>query len=234
MYFQLSNIETITLTDIQGTLAISCIFTLLFLLLIGWCFVALISARGHRSPYAFLFPTIIFAFIANADNIAYIVVDNLPPYYDLPVYLFPALDAVYDLFYNWSTLLLFLALVAVLWNRESAIRVATEGKAGRRIPALIAVHAVLVVIMLVLGTAGPAVFVDALAKYETSYSASAEEDFQQQLKVYYKLNYAFNTFVVLTGVDIALSTFLLWSACRAAHITDKVNQPLSLLSLDMA
>jgi len=185
---------------------------------------ALLLARGHRFPYALLFPTVILMFINNADNIALIVCDNLSSDYDLPDLLFPALDAINLLSNSWATLLLYLAILAVLWNRESAIRVATEGKAGRRNPALIAVHAVLAVFIFVLGTAGPAVFVDALVKYETTSDVRsvAVIDYRKQRKVFEKLSYVYSTFVVLTGVDVALSTVLLWSASRTARVTDKI------------
>jgi hypothetical protein len=176
-------------------------------------------ARGHRSPYAFLFPAIILFLFANADIIALTVVMHLPSYYVLPALVFTALDTINVFFGSWATLFLFLALVAVLWNRESAIRVATEGKAGRRNPALIAVHAVLAVLILVLGTAGPAVYVNIITPESDSATA-----LQKQVQVYEKLNYAYNTFVVLTGFDIAISTILLRSTCRTAHISDKVTK----------
>lgn len=170
-------------------------------------------ARNHRSPYGFLLAAIILSFLVHIDNIVFIVITDWSR-------LIIALGGMSLLFNNWATLLLFLTLVAFLWDRENAIRVMTGGSAGRRNPAVIALHAVLAVLILVLGTAGPAVYINAYMRYVdgnmTWYS------FLKQRKVREELKDAYAAFVVLAGVDIAVSTIVLWSTCRTIRVTDKV------------
>jgi hypothetical protein len=204
--------------------------------LTAWCFVALALARGHRSPYAFLFPALILSVLANANNIALEVFLNMPSWFVLPTQLQPALEAIGLLFTNWAILLLFLSLIAVIWNREDAINAATEGKAGRRNHIFTAIFAALAVIIFVLGTAGPAVFVDAVRQYIVALNEidssintdpTLEEEvlevwFDQRHKVWSALDYSFSSFVVLTALAIAIPTILLWRASRAAGIRDKV------------
>ncbi|KIM71419.1 hypothetical protein PILCRDRAFT_830340 [Piloderma croceum F 1598] len=219
-----------------GILALFCLFTLFFFVLTVWCFVALILARGHRSPYAFLFPALIFSVLGNADNIALEIILNMPSWYTFPTQLQPALEAIALFFTNWAILLLFLSLVALLWNRETALYAATEGKAGRRYHAFTAIYAILAVLLFALGTAAPAIYIDALRKYlialnEVNFEFdenpsldqyALENWFYQQSKVSNDVNYTFNTFVVLAGIVVVASTGLLWSAHRAAGIRDKL------------
>lgn len=183
-------------------------------------------ARNHRLPYAFLLPAIIFLLLCNTGGIASVVITRQLPYLDpLRHRAFVALDGIYYLSYNLATLFLFLTLIAVLWNRENAIYAATEGKAGRRNPAVTTVHVVLAVLVFVLGTAAPAVYIDADIKFNASdLTRGAQNDYYKQVEVYEKLNYAYSAFVILTGVDIAVSTVLLWSFSRAMRVTDKVGK----------
>ena len=201
-----------------------------------WCFVALVLARGHRSPYAFLFPALIFSVLGNADNIALEIIFNMPSWYTFPTQLQPALEAIALFFTNWAILLLFLSLVALLWNREAALHIATDGKAGRRNHAFTAIYAILAVLLFALGTAAPAIYVDALRKYlidlnEVDFEFdenpsldqyALENWFYQQSKISNDVNYTFDTFVVLAGIVVVVSTGLLWRAHRAAGIKDKV------------
>jgi hypothetical protein len=140
------------------------------------------------------------------------------------------------MFTNWAILLLFLSIVAVLWNRESAIHAATEGKTGRHNHTFTAIYAVLAVLLFVLGTAAPAVYVDAVRKYITASNeidfeidlnpTLAEEELEiwwdQRRKVWNALDYSFSSFVDLSGVVAIVSTILLWRTSRAAGIRDKV------------
>lgn len=226
----------LTVPNIQGILTLFCIFTFFFLLLTGWCFVTLILARGHRAPYALLFPALILSVLANGANIGLEIFLNMPSWYNLPTQLQPALEAIGLFFTNLAILLLFLSIIAVLWDRETAIHAATEGKACRRNHGFTVVYAVLAFILFVLGIAGPAVYIYAIRKYFIALNAidfnfdtnASLEQYQLELwlnqrqKVWNDLFYTFDAFVVLTGVVVAVSTILLWRAGRAAGIRDKV------------
>jgi len=220
----------------SGILALFCIFTFLFFLLAGWCFVTLILARGHRAPYAFLFPALILSVLGNAGNIALEVFLNMPSWYTLPIQLQPALEAIGLFPTNWATLLLFLSIIAVLWNRETALYTATEGKAGHHNHGFTAAYAILALVIFVLGTASPAVYVDALRQYLVALNeidfdfdadASLEQEelyswFYQRLDVSNDLGYALSSVVVLAGVVAIFSIIRLWRAGRAAGIRDKI------------
>jgi hypothetical protein len=135
----------------QVILALFCIFAFFFLLLTGWCFVSLISARDHRTPYVFLFPALILSTLANASNIALEVMANI--FWTAPVQLEPALEGIALFFTEWAILLLFLSIIAVLRNRESALHKATGGKAGGHNPIFTGVYAILALSLFILGTA---------------------------------------------------------------------------------
>jgi len=58
-------------------------------------------------------------------------------------------------FTNWAIILLFfLSIIAVLWNRETVLHTATEGKAGGHNPIFTVIYVILALTLLVLGTAG--------------------------------------------------------------------------------
>lgn len=220
----------------SGILAFFCIFTFFFILLTGWCFVALVLARGHRAPYAFLFPALVLTVLENGNNVALEVFLNMPFWYYLPTQLEPALEAIGWFFTNWAILLLFLSIIAVLWNRQTALRIATAGKAGSCNHALTVIYAVLALILFVLGTTAPAVYVNTIRKYlivmnqitsefdanTALEEAQLEQWFNQQQNLTYAIGYAFSSFVVFTGIVVVVSTLLLWRAGRAAGIKDKI------------
>jgi hypothetical protein len=194
----------------KGSLALFCLFIFVFLVLTAWCFVALIQAKGHRSPYAFLFSALILSFIGNAINIA-VQVRSIT---------WKLLSAVQWLVLNWAYLCLYLSIAAVLWNRETAIHAVTAGKAGRRTYAVTAVYAVLVVIIFVLGTAGPAISLHTISIHPNFRPGRYSPNMSAFLGTY-----SSGSAVVLTGVIVVVSTILLWRASRAEGIVDKVLSP---------
>jgi hypothetical protein len=135
----------------QVILALFCIFTFFFLLLTAWCFVSLSSARDHQAPYVFLFPALILSTLTNTSNIALEVTANI--IWIPPVQLEPALEGIASFFMEWAILLLFLSIIAVLRNRESALHKATRGKAGGHNPIFVGVYAILALSLFILGTA---------------------------------------------------------------------------------
>ncbi|KAJ7326487.1 hypothetical protein DFH08DRAFT_340609 [Mycena albidolilacea] len=207
--------------------AIVCIFALLYGALAIWNFVALFTSRGHRSPYAFLLPTIAFSAWSNAAYIAWIILENIPALdansffgSDLPVLLIPSLGFVYGLFWDWAVVLQFLVIIAVLWNRETALRTVTDGKFGGHHPVLIALHATLATLTFIFGTACEAYGMDTnvkLTNIDFDFS-----DYHHRILVRQQLSYVFNTFAVLMVVDVAVTTTLLWRAWKKAEVSDKI------------
>ena len=122
-------------------------------------------------------------------------------------------------FTNWSNLFLYLSLIAVLRNRETVIHSTTEGRFGQHNHVFTAVYTILAVLIFVFGTVGPIFQWVVVQRYATSNSD----------QLYHLINisvylgqYVFGSFVIVTGIVVAISTFLLWRANRAAGITDKV------------
>ncbi|KAJ7756973.1 hypothetical protein B0H16DRAFT_1537570 [Mycena metata] len=210
-----------------GLFAILCIFALVYGGLIVWTFVALFTSRGHRSPYALLLPALVFFAWSNAAYIAVIILENIPSLGDfsntLPDLLLPALSFALNLLSNWAFILQFLVVVTVLWNRESTLRVATDGKFGGHHPALIAVHATLAVLMFIFGTASEALVMDTNVKYYTTNDFVENLDaLDHRFAVANQLFYVFSSFAVLTAVDVAVTTVLVWRAGRKAVLPDKI------------
>ncbi|KAJ7130213.1 hypothetical protein C8R44DRAFT_731771 [Mycena epipterygia] len=208
-----------------GIFAILCIFVFAFGVLNIWTFVALLSSRGHRSPYAFLLPTLTFFAWSNGAYIAIIVLENIPSLEfsdSLPVLLLPALNLVSNLFNDWAVVLQFLAVIAVIWNRETALRTATEGKFGGHHPALTVVHAALAALTFIFGTAAEAFNMDTNVRFFTTDDFDDSDKLHHQVVVYQQLFYVYTSFAILTAVDVAVSTGLLWRAWRKAAISDKI------------
>ena len=131
-----------------------------------------------------------------------------------------ALDALVLLFGNWSTILLYCALVAFLRDREGAIRTASGGSAGGHNPVLTGIHIVLILLMTVFGTAAPGVCLDAETQYFNDSITFLEYD--RRISTYRNLNYVFNAFVFLTGISFFVSALLLYRNARRAGVRDPV------------
>ncbi|KAJ7822360.1 hypothetical protein B0H13DRAFT_2127130 [Mycena leptocephala] len=199
-----------------------------------WNFVALLISRSHRAPYACLLPTISFFSLSNAAFIAEIILGIIPAlgassiFSELPT-LPATLSFVGNLFNNWAVVLQFLVLIAVLWNRETQLRVATDGKFGSHHPALIPLHATLATLTFIFGTATEAYNMDTNVKFTQidSFDLDTEGLFEHRDNVRLQLYYAYNAFAVLTAVDVAVTTSLLWCSWRKAGMSDKVPDFLS-------
>ncbi|KAJ7253074.1 hypothetical protein B0H12DRAFT_603284 [Mycena haematopus] len=218
----------------MGLFVVLCIFAFLYGMLGLWNFVPLISGRGHRSPYALLLPTIFFSSASNAAYIAWIILENIPALNandifltDLPVLLTPSLIFISNLFFNWAVILQFLVIITVLWNRDAALRAATDGNFSGHHPALNALHATLATLMFIFGTATESYRMATNVKYDNPNTYELEvfgqhSDYQHRILVAQQLSYVFNTFAVLTVVDVVATTVLPWRAWKKAGISDKI------------
>ncbi|KAJ7481553.1 hypothetical protein FB451DRAFT_1236354 [Mycena latifolia] len=211
----------------SGIFALLCIYAVAYSVLIIWTFVALVTGRGHRSPYAFLLPTLVFFAWSNAAYIGIIIIENIPAVYysdSLPVMLLPSLRFVSNLFNDWAAMLQFLAVIAVIWNRETTLRVATEGKFGGHHPALITLHVTLASLIFALGTAAEAYNMDTTVQYYVTRPDDLRflrGELHHRIIVYQQLFYAFSSFAILSAIDVVVSSVLLWRAWKKAAIPDK-------------
>ena len=122
------------------------------------------------------------------------------------------LFAVFSLFGVWNIIILYVALVTFLWDREEAIRVASGGRAGGHNPIQMVIHATLILLTLTLGTASAGELIAAL----TGIGAFSGYTRSQQL------NYASSAFFCLTSISFFVSAFLLHSAARRVQVKDSV------------
>ncbi|KAJ7291237.1 hypothetical protein C8J57DRAFT_212487 [Mycena rebaudengoi] len=211
-----------------GLFAILVIFGVAYSALLIWTFIALITSRGHRAPYAILFPTILFSGWGNAAYVGEIIIDNIPSLHffsdTLPVLLIPSLIFILNLFSDWATVLLFLATIAVILNRETALKTASEGKSGGHNPVLLVVHIVLATLAFIFGTATDAYAMDTNVKIANGSFTGRIGRLERvhRTQVIQQLSYAFASWSVLLGVDIAVTTLLLWRSWRSAGISDKI------------
>ncbi|KAJ7747912.1 hypothetical protein DFH07DRAFT_1062620 [Mycena maculata] len=209
-----------------GTFALLCIFAVAFGILSIVTFVVLLTARGHRTPYALLLPTLALFSLSNDTYIALLVLENISDLYlsdSYPALLLPAISFVSNLFNNWAVVLQFLVVIAVVWNRESVLRTATEGKFGGHHPAVIALHVALATLTFIFGTAAEALNMATNVQYYTTDTFSSDDGtLQHRLVQYQQLNYVYASFAILTAVDVIVSAVLLWRAWRKAVIPDRI------------
>ncbi|KAF7343448.1 hypothetical protein MVEN_01777600 [Mycena venus] len=213
-----------------GLFGVLCIFALLYGVLSIWTLVALFTSRGHRGPYAFQFPAILFFAWSNAAYIGWLIIENIPVlnansfFSDVPVLLLPSLGFVSNLLFDWGVVLQFLVLIAVLWNRETVLRIATDGKFGGHHPVLIALHVTLATLTFIFGTASEAYGMDTAVKFNDTdrFESRLYREYLHRIQVRQQLNYVFNAFAILMVIDVAVTTSLLWRAWRKAGISDKI------------
>ena len=193
----------------KAELTLFCLFALFFLVLIGWCFVLFIQARGHRSKFAFLLPALVLSLLGNSANIALetqslFVLTGGSIGRSISHVL--ALEGLGLLSTNWGIAFLYLSIRAVHRDRESAILAATEGIFGQRSRLSTVVHIVLTVLLFALGTVWTALYISPIY-FEIPYIC---------------LRFLFKSCVILTGIAVVVWTISLWRAARAARITEKV------------
>ncbi|KAJ7057025.1 hypothetical protein C8F01DRAFT_1372337 [Mycena amicta] len=211
-----------------GTFAILCIWALCYGLLSLWNFIALIIARGHRAPHALLLPTIVFFGWSNALYIALVVLENgadLSFQASLPDLLIPTLRFISNLANAWALTLLFVAIIAVAWNRETALHKATEGKFGGHHPALIVMHVAFASLIFLLGIAAEAYNMDTNVKYFAGDFDRffGEDALQQRINTGNGLFYSYQSFAILSFIDIVVTSIVLWRGWRKAGISDRVS-----------
>jgi uncharacterized membrane protein YhaH (DUF805 family) len=201
----------ITVRNMKGNLTIFCLFTFAFFIQTAWCCIALVQGRGHRSPYAFLISALILSLIDHVMNILALIFEVSNSGYSQP----PARGGVQTFFSSWTHLFFYLSMIAVLWNRETAIYAATEGKAGRHNYVVTGVHAILIMLIFAVGTAGPAVELNPKGSFIRNVNA-----------MYYSLC----TFLILAVVTVIVSAVLLQRASRVEGVVDNVCIPCTWLS----
>jgi hypothetical protein len=132
----------------------------------------------------------------------------------------------------------FLVIIAILRNREIALRTATDGKFGGHHRALTALHVTLAMFTFIFGTAAEAYGMDTSAKFAEINIAGFRSitptlsgvypfvnlhgEYQHRLNVCQQLSYVFNTFAILMVIDVAVTTALLWQAWKKTGMSDKV------------
>ncbi|KAF7292928.1 hypothetical protein MIND_01191900 [Mycena indigotica] len=177
-------------------------------------------------------PAIIFFGWSNALYMTIIVLQNslnLSFRSSLPDLLLPTLRFLSNLAGDWALVLLFLAIHAVVFNRETALHKATEGKSGGHHPALIALHVTFASLLFILGTAAEGYTFDTNVKfYNTTQfrGTRGRQALRSRISTGNSLFYAFQSFVILSFIDILATSIVLWRGWRRAGISDRVTNVL--------
>ena len=190
----------------RAELALFCLFAFSFLVLIGWCFVLFIQARGHRSKFAFLLPALVLSLLGNSANIA-LETKSLFFLTGRSISRELALEGLGLLSTNWGIAFLYLSIQAVLRDRESAILAETEARFGQRSRLSTVVHIVLTALLFALGTVYTAFYISPIYFVGISYIC---------------LLFLFKSCIILTGIAVVVWTISLWRAARAARINEQV------------
>jgi len=202
---------------------VSGISTLLFVLQLIHCIVAIITMRGHRMPFLVLFPAIAFAIIWSLVAIAYdVVVAALAE----DVYLRIALACVLLFFHNWMLVLIYIALVVFLLDRQTAIRTKSNGASGEN-PVLVVVHVGLA--MFALATAQASASVNVRLMAARGLSKSDPQEYFRRIYTTVALDNAFYAVVIVSTVDVIVTAIIL---SEAASISDKVCGTTHVRSLE--
>jgi hypothetical protein len=140
-----------------------------------------------------------------------------------------SLEAAAELFANLQFVFLYLTIVAILWDRENAINVASGWNAGKRWPVMIAIHGTLAVLLLAFGTT-------AVALYAALYVKASEHITGKQIDHYllmeYYMSYVVQAVLTLTAFAAGVATILLHKAARKAGIRDQVQTILLIFARD--
>ncbi|KAF7319447.1 hypothetical protein HMN09_00283200 [Mycena chlorophos] len=199
----------------MGIFVIGCIWAFCFVVLSIWNFVDLLMARGHRAPHALLLPTIVFFGWSNALYLARIVINSSANFDfadSLPYLTRPALRFAGNLVGDWGSVLFFLAIIAVAWNRETALGKATEGEDEGTPPCL--------------DCAACRIGVPHEYNGDFFTSIAGEEELQSHANTANNLFYAGQSFIVLSFIDVLITSIVLWRGWRAAGISDRVSNLL--------
>ncbi|KLO13345.1 hypothetical protein SCHPADRAFT_890109 [Schizopora paradoxa] len=204
-----------------GNLAIFCVFALLFLVEIALCFIALIIARGFRTPLAVLLPAIIFYFLSClngiANDVAFANGDDFPPP-DLII----ATNAMLEFFPDWGNVLLFLAVCLAFFNRQAALNRHSSGNSG---PVSIfqyiglALHSLL---LFILATAAGGLITAYLNVLYGDQFDLTVRDLAHKFNNYKHVSYAFESFLIVSAFFVLFCAVMLFQAMKKAAASDAI------------
>jgi hypothetical protein len=197
-------------------LAVSGIFAFLFVLQIVHCCIATLVMRGHRLPYLVLLPTILFTTISLLAILSYTAVFASA---GGTINLRTDLIGVFLFFRNWSLTLIFVAIIAFLWEREATICARSNGK--RNVP-LLMVHLALIALLFIFGTAHAASNSSLRHDAARGLSRANTLAYIRRIKTTNGLAYTFFAILILSAVDVIVTAFTVSKAAKNGPKSDKV------------
>lgn len=209
----------------QAQIALWSLFFLVFIAQAFLAFVGLIICRGHRLPYLFLLLTLDTLVIGAGTLVGVIIVNNLDFSFEEPRYLFSSLVGVNAFFGNWSSVLLFVAVIFAMYDRIAACDAAT----GKQLPAeeirkrriLWGAHGFLIFLTFVLGTAAAGMLAS-LYRDLASDRVVPSAELRRRSNTANNLTYAYSSFVIFTSFNVVALAFYLRAQLRQAKLTDRV------------
>ncbi|KAJ7628508.1 hypothetical protein FB45DRAFT_1059255 [Roridomyces roridus] len=213
----------------KGIFIVVCILALAYAFLGIWNIVALTKTRNPRLAYTLLLAAILFAAWSNAAYLCLIVLENIRSAYytrSYPILLIPVLSFLEYLFGKWAAVLLFLAIISIIRNRETALFNGTKGKFGAH--RLTRLHLALALLAFVFATAAEGLDIDSRIKFYHGVISLDTAD--HRVDIAQRLYYVSTAFEILAAFDVLLAAVLLWRAYQAAAIPDKITN-LTLLAI---
>jgi hypothetical protein len=175
--------------------------------------------RGHRLAYLMLLLAIAFTVISLLALIAYtVLVANVVAGPSVRT----AVVGLLLFFRNWSLILIFIAIVTFLWDRETMVRAKLNGPSGKRNVPLVVIHVALIVVMFIFATAQASASVNLRIAAAQGFSRKHPKEYIQRVHTVNSLTYTFYAFVIVSTVDVIVAAVLLSGAARKASISDKV------------
>lgn len=188
-----------------------------------WCVVLVVRRKSLRLPCLLLLAATIFSFL----NIIITLVNPASSVGGRVFSVFSSLYAASDFFASWSSVLLFVTILAFLKNRENAIRTPQAPHRGKRSRALDVIHASLAILLLAITVAITALLVEYSRLLEAANTARQPSNLISV--VFFKervLAIVSEVLYVLTVIDIIVSSLWLSRLVRREGIRDQVQSPI--------
>jgi hypothetical protein len=213
------------------------VYSIFFAIFIVFTFFALLAAvtlRGHRTPYSLLALTTFLISIELATHVVELVLSNLTAPYKPSLRTIGAVVSLNAFSGYWSWLTLFMTVVILLHDRMKSCKeltgksreisqaaLAFQGEHYSRSKGFMVVHSGLATLILALGTASAAL-ITKLNDDRLNGRIETVRQFLARVSMSGRVFYAFNSFVIMTAVDVIALSFYGFKGMKHYGVSDKV------------
>ena len=205
------------------SLAVLCIYAVVFLVLFVLSIPALALATGHRSPYVPLLFAILLFFFALLASIAEIIIQSdIDPFDNISNDAFVATQGINTLFSSWNIALVFLAFAHLIKVRADNVLRSSGNQATGLNPLFTVAYFAAFVLIFVFATTMSGLYIDYLrAIYDGPLLNIAE--INKKGIAYSDVLYAFSAIWYASSIFLGVFAFLAYRTVQRAGITDKAS-----------